>query len=275
MKIGGGLGFLLDFTAKERFKSTDGAINDNGAYIGRFEEDETPAGNWRGHYDTKTSAGLFADFNLGFALTRRIDIICGSYFNFGFNKYVDQKEITPSYPVEAGSNTNQGVLNTLTDQTRPVAFGGNVGLRFRLSKDEAKAAPAPAAPVEPAQQEFLPNRQGARVILRNVKFDTGKSVIREESYPELDRLARIMTNRPHMRVEISGHTDNTGSAAVNDKISQERADAIVEYLVSKGIDRDRLESKGYGSSQPCDTNDTAEGRQNNRRCEAKVIRINE
>jgi outer membrane protein OmpA-like peptidoglycan-associated protein len=73
-----------------------------------------------------------------------------------------------------------------------------------------------------------------------------------------------------LKIEISGHTDNTGSATINESLSQSRADAVVQYLTSKGIAANRLTSKGYGSSKPVATNTTDDGRQQNRRTEFEI-----
>ena len=112
---------------------------------------------------------------------------------------------------------------------------------------------------------------GSKIALRNVFFDTGKSEIRSESYAELDRLVKLLKDVPALKIELSGHTDNTGSVQNNNKLSQSRAEAVVNYLAQKGIAKNRLEAKGYGSSRPVDTNDTATGRQNNRRTEFEII----
>ena len=111
---------------------------------------------------------------------------------------------------------------------------------------------------------------GSKIALRNVFFDTGKSDIRSESNTELDRLVKLLKDVPGLKIELSGHTDNTGSAQNNIKLSQARADAVVNYLVNKGIQRSRLTAKGYGSDRPVDTNSTAAGRQNNRRTEFEI-----
>jgi outer membrane protein OmpA-like peptidoglycan-associated protein/tetratricopeptide (TPR) repeat protein len=111
---------------------------------------------------------------------------------------------------------------------------------------------------------------GSKIALRNVFFDTGKSNIRSESNAELDRLVQLLKDVPSLKIELSGHTDNTGSAQNNNKLSQARADAVVAYLTSKGIAANRLTAKGYGSDKPIDTNSTASGRQNNRRTEFEI-----
>jgi len=112
---------------------------------------------------------------------------------------------------------------------------------------------------------------GKKVVLNNILFETGKSVLTASSYTELNRLVNILEDNPLMRIEISGHTDNTGSEALNFRLSESRAKAVVDYLVQKGIDRLRLEFKGYGPQQPIADNKTSEGRKMNRRVEFKIL----
>lgn len=111
---------------------------------------------------------------------------------------------------------------------------------------------------------------GSKVVLKNIFFDTGKSVLRKESATELDRLVNLLTEMPKLTIEISGHTDNVGSAASNKKLSTDRAKAVVDYLIKKGIDSKRLTFAGYGFEQPIAPNDNDEGRQQNRRTEFKI-----
>jgi outer membrane protein OmpA-like peptidoglycan-associated protein len=112
---------------------------------------------------------------------------------------------------------------------------------------------------------------GKKVVLNNILFETGKSILTTSSYAELDRLYNILTDNTQMKIEISGHTDKTGSEPINFKLSQDRAKSVVEYLVRKGIDRSRLEYKGFGSLQPIADNTTAAGRTKNRRVEFKIL----
>ncbi|CAG5083284.1 OmpA family protein [Parvicella tangerina] len=114
-------------------------------------------------------------------------------------------------------------------------------------------------------------KKGSKIALRNIFFDSGKSDLKPESNTELDRLVKLLKDVPSLVIEISGHTDNVGSESMNAKLSQARADAVVSYLIGKGIKKDRLESKGYGSSQPVASNSTAEGRQQNRRTEFEIL----
>lgn len=111
---------------------------------------------------------------------------------------------------------------------------------------------------------------GSKIALRNIFFDTGKSTLRAESNAELDRLVKLMKDVPGLKIEISGHTDNTGSATLNESLSQSRAEAVVGYLTSKGIQANRMTAKGYGSSKPIASNATEDGKQQNRRTEFEI-----
>jgi outer membrane protein OmpA-like peptidoglycan-associated protein len=112
---------------------------------------------------------------------------------------------------------------------------------------------------------------GKKVVLNNILFQIGKSVLTTGSYSELNRLVLILQDNPQMKIEISGHTDNTGSPVLNAKLSTDRARAVVEYLVQKSIDRTRLAYRGYGSDQPIADNTTEVGRSKNRRVEFKIL----
>ena len=109
------------------------------------------------------------------------------------------------------------------------------------------------------------------VILRGVTFETGKSALKPESYTVLDIVAASLVANPDIRIEIAGHTDNTGSAATNERLSQSRAEAVRAYLASKGVAPDRMVAKGYGPSVPVAPNTTAAGRAQNRRVELRQL----
>jgi len=112
---------------------------------------------------------------------------------------------------------------------------------------------------------------GATVVLENIFFETAKANLKEESFTQLEQVLKFMQSNPTMRMEISGHTDNTGSLKVNTKLSQSRAESVVEWLVERGIDASRLDAMGYAFNQPIASNDTADGRQQNRRVEFKIL----
>ena len=111
---------------------------------------------------------------------------------------------------------------------------------------------------------------GSKIALRNVFFETGKSEVKIDSYPELDRLIQLMLDVPTLKIELSGHTDNVGNDEYNLNLSQRRADAVRAYLTSRGVDKSRVFAVGYGESKPVDSNDTKEGRANNRRTEFEI-----
>lgn len=112
---------------------------------------------------------------------------------------------------------------------------------------------------------------GTKVVLENIYFETGKAVLRPESFDALDQVFRFLENNPDMKLEISGHTDNTGTLRINQKLSRDRAKAVVNYLVGGGIPETMLVYEGYADSQPVAPNDTSEGREKNRRVEFKVL----
>jgi outer membrane protein OmpA-like peptidoglycan-associated protein/tetratricopeptide (TPR) repeat protein len=112
---------------------------------------------------------------------------------------------------------------------------------------------------------------GTKVVLENIYFETGKAVLRPESFDALDQVLRFLENNPGIKLEISGHTDNTGSLRINQKLSGARAKAVVDYLVAGGIPAEMLVYQGYADTQPVAPNDTPEGREKNRRVEFKVL----
>ena len=107
--------------------------------------------------------------------------------------------------------------------------------------------------------------------LDNVFFDTGKSSLSAESFEELNELVEYMTKKTSMVIEIAGHTDNVGDKISNQKLSEDRADKVRDYLLKKGIAPERVAANGYGDSQPVASNAEPEGRQKNRRTEVRII----
>jgi OOP family OmpA-OmpF porin len=108
-------------------------------------------------------------------------------------------------------------------------------------------------------------------VIRGVKFDTDKSDIKPVYYPILDDVVDVLRKNPSVKVEIQGHTDNVGRAKYNQRLSERRAQAVMEYLIKKGIPRERLTAAGYGLERPIASNLTQEGRAQNRRVELKPI----
>lgn len=116
-----------------------------------------------------------------------------------------------------------------------------------------------------------PVKTGESVVLRNIFFDHDQYVLKPESEAELVRLAELLKQNPSVSIEIGGHTDNTGTRQYNEKLSENRAKAVMDYLVGKGIDRSRLSYRGYADTMPIADNNTPEGRAQNRRTEFKIV----
>jgi OOP family OmpA-OmpF porin len=104
----------------------------------------------------------------------------------------------------------------------------------------------------------------------NIYFATGKYVLLDKSFKGLKEVAQILKDNPQLKMSIDGHTDNVGSDASNQKLSENRAGAVKNYLVKQGVEESRLIVTGYGESQPIADNKTAAGRQKNRRVEMKL-----
>jgi outer membrane protein OmpA-like peptidoglycan-associated protein/tetratricopeptide (TPR) repeat protein len=116
-----------------------------------------------------------------------------------------------------------------------------------------------------------PIEKGAGIVLKNIFFDNNSFMIKKESSTELEQLAAMLQENPKLRLEISGHTDNVGKKEDNLKLSTNRAQAVVAYLITHGISAARLQAKGYGDSRPIAPNETDAGKSNNRRTEINVM----
>jgi outer membrane protein OmpA-like peptidoglycan-associated protein len=116
-----------------------------------------------------------------------------------------------------------------------------------------------------------PLEANASIVLKNIFFDVNKFELKPQSQVELDELVRLLNENPSLKIEISGHTDNAGKPADNLLLSNNRAKAVVSYLVSKNISAQRLTAKGYGETKPAADNKTEDGRAINRRTEMKVV----
>jgi outer membrane protein OmpA-like peptidoglycan-associated protein len=163
-----------------------------------------------------------------------------------------------SYTIVLPYGKNYGVL-ALADGF--VSVSGNLDLTQVAEYKELKM-----------DLSLVPLTVGSTIRLNNIFFDVGKATLRSESFPELDRLIRYMTLNDAMEIELSGHTDNVGPDDANLQLSEERAKAVTEYLVGKGIKAPRIKAKGYGEHKPVAGNDTEEGRQLNRRVEFTILK---
>lgn len=116
-----------------------------------------------------------------------------------------------------------------------------------------------------------PIKPGERIILRNIFYATDSYELEEKSKVELSKLFEFLNNNPSLIIEISGHTDNVGTGEYNLELSENRAKSVYQYLLEKGIENERLTYKGYGENKPISTNDTEQGRRENRRTELKIL----
>ncbi|MBL7790011.1 MAG: OmpA family protein [Chitinophagales bacterium] len=119
--------------------------------------------------------------------------------------------------------------------------------------------------------KMMPLEAGTKFELRNVFFETAKFDLKTTSYPELNYIVDILKTNPSLNILIAGHTDNIGNTANNQTLSENRAKAVMNYLIEKGIPAERLSAKGYGASKPIQSNETEEGRAKNRRTEIEIL----
>lgn len=116
-----------------------------------------------------------------------------------------------------------------------------------------------------------PLRVGQIMAFDNILFEQSEAILLQESYRVLDRLVDILIHNQGMVIQLEGHTDFRGPARANKKLSRDRVKVIRNYLINKGIDKKRVETKAFGGSQPLTTDDTAEARKLNRRVEIRIL----
>ncbi|MEY4931644.1 MAG: putative outer membrane protein [Bacteroidota bacterium] len=119
---------------------------------------------------------------------------------------------------------------------------------------------------------LIPIEENESIELSNVFFQQGKAILKSESFPELDRLVEIMQDNPTMKIELGGHTDNSGNLEALMKLSIDRVQEVKTYMVKKGIRKDRIMGKGFGPTRPLVANDTNENKERNRRVEFKILK---
>jgi outer membrane protein OmpA-like peptidoglycan-associated protein len=165
----------------------------------------------------------------------------------------------------------------LTPLINGIDYGFNASAEGYLFYSD-RFALAHASATKPFELEILmhpalkKDSPGIPVVLRNVYFESGSAILYPKSDYELSKLVTLLVDQPTIQIEISGHTDSVGSDEDNLLLSESRAKAVFDWLVDRGIARERLLYKGYGESQPIDTNDSELGRSNNRRTEFFIIR---
>jgi len=199
-----------------------------------------------------------------------------------YGKVLDQKTNQPikakiSYE-QLPSGKQLGTASTSPDETIykiVLPHGKNYGFMATADNYYSVTQNIDASKLEAYQElevnlYLAPIEKDEAIRLNNIFFEFGKATLKEESFPELNRLVKLLTDNPAITIEINGHTDDVGADADNLKLSQERAAAVVAYLTSKKIGGTRLSSNGFGETKPIADNKTEEGRQLNRRVEFVV-----
>lgn len=167
-----------------------------------------------------------------------------------------QQQLQQQYAKDLGDDDNDGVANKF--DKCPGTPAGTVVDGSGCALPERK----PDVKVYVTEED----KKVVRDAISNLEFDLGKATIREHSFESLDRVANLLVTK-NFSLKLAGHTDNSGSAALNLRLSKDRAEAVRQYLVSKGANASRIEATGYGQTQPIASNKTAVGRQKNRRVE--------
>ena len=191
-----------------------------------------------------------------------------NYFAEEWNKTQEEYQVIPitekfEYSIDLQPNWAIGNfenMDIVLAENLPVREAAKLGYIMDISDVWTSSAPGESESIE-----------GKTICAVDaITFDFSKSTIKPESYEYLDKLATTLI-RSNRRIEVKGHTDNVGSEDFNMNLSRERAEAVVEYLVKKGVNRNKLTYSYYGMTRPLTTNDTEEGRAMNRRVEFTIL----
>jgi outer membrane protein OmpA-like peptidoglycan-associated protein len=206
-----------------------------------------------------------------------------------------EEQVLPQVRVMLYDNNNQTIDGNLSSQTGRLRFPLEPEKNYSMIASKSgyftKSIPYSTIGKTPAQEDLIQDVTNITldttivldqlilersIVLDNIYYDLDKAEIRPDAALELDKLVKILTDNPGIRIELSSHTDARSSDAYNEDLSQRRAESAVEYIVSQGIDASRLEARGYGERQLIIENaQTEEEHQINRRTEFKVIEITE
>jgi OOP family OmpA-OmpF porin len=248
--IMGGLGAL-------RHKAYSGFLLAEGGYAS--------SGGW----DPMATAGVGIQYNMSDRLAFRGEI-AARYDH-------DNNSLNTPLAASYGFTQHSGFTDGLVTIGLTYSFGG---ASAPATPSAPPSSPPPAPPQRPADRPVPP--QSVSIDLRGVEFKFDHPRVGEKLEPSLkaptaesvqilDEAVDTLKRYPNVHVEVDGHTDGVGSDAYNQRLSERRAKGVYDYLTAHGVDASRLDGpKGFGKTQPIDTNDTAEGRQRNRRTELKV-----
>lgn len=258
---------VLDFNAVVKYKFNNGYIMNENAKVAPF-----------------LMAGIGDSYNVGTHMPNGNTVA----FNFPIGGGIDFK-ITDDVAITLMSAYNYSYADNLDGRSdlgqkpkKDAFLFNSIGVKFNFPSldadgdgitDKEDVCPEMAGPIStigcPEIKEADKNIMAA--AMKGLLFETGSSTILTESYAVLDNVYNVLSSNSIYKLSIEGHTDNTGSADLNNKLSGERANAAREYLIKKGIDSTRIVATGYGSASPVATNDTPEGRKQNRRVEFKLM----
>jgi outer membrane protein OmpA-like peptidoglycan-associated protein len=170
--------------------------------------------------------------------------------------------------------TYSGMTNAKGKYSLLLPKGDTYEIKYRDFTDTSKydQFETPNKPGEITGELTIQIETPKHYYLDNVFFDTGLSTLKPSSYKALNSLYEVMKLKPALVIEIGGHTDNTGTKDINKKLSQDRANAVRNYLIKKGIAANRITAVGYGDSEPVSDNATEEGKAKNRRTEVTILK---
>lgn len=175
---------------------------------------------------------------------------------------------TPPYKVRWNVNRNGNELRELPAGT----YTFTASDKFNCKSTNTVTFTEPEITVDEFDEGLESIEEGEAIVLKNIFFEFGKTALLPDSYTELDKVVSFLLEHDIKQIEISGHTDSEGSESYNQKLSEGRAQAVVEYLTSKGVDGKRMLAVGYGESLPIDSNNTDPGKANNRRVEFRLLK---
>ena len=203
--------------------------------------------------------------------------LSGSVVNKSTNLPEGNVEVTVTNATQSRNNTQQSKASdgTFSVQLEPgsdfTIVGKKASYLSNIEKASTKGLNRSTTLYLKLELDIQEVTAAKNIILNNINFETGKTTINTTASSDLGKLVQFLKDNPSLKLEIQGHTDNVGSVATNNKLSQKRANSIIDYLVKSGIAKSRLIAKGYGSTQPIADNKTAEGKARNRRVEMKLI----
>lgn len=192
-----------------------------------------------------------------------------------------------------GVSTEVIITNSSTGEKRSISAETDQNGRLRINLREGEKYDISVTPTgysfynttvnltekgrkKKVEADLQPLKKASKIQLNNIFFEFNSAELNEQSYKELNRVADLLKANPHIKMEVSAHTDDVGSEQYNLELSDKRARSVVEYLQKKGITQDKIISKGYGESMPAFLpENTEENRAKNRRVELKVVEINE